>query len=182
LLKGILPSHDRILIALIVSLASMYEEHKERLVSYYGQIIGNMFEGFVNALIALDGFNLWLDLRTIREGKTEEERKLIKKYGVLEIDVYGYRTSDNTLIVGECKFRKRKATRKDLEEFLEKSVPFIERVTFGRRKDIKVKRIYISIYGFTKDCNKIKNVELIDKEKLNKWAKKHGFKRILIPE
>lgn len=172
LVKGEMPTPDRILITLIVSLIGMYEEHIHRLVSYYGSLLGGAFEGYVATVLTASGYELWFDKRIISEGLTEEEKQLIEKYGSLEVDILGYHSDKKELIIGECKckIKRKKVTKHEIEEFLEKAEAFIKRETWGRPK-IRIRKIYISYYGFTKDCYNVKGVELIDGKELEEWAR-----------
>lgn len=169
--EGEVPTPDRVLIAVIIALASMYEERNQRLISHYKSIIGKTLEAYVTVILLNEGYEVWLEKRKISEPLNDKERELIDKYGVLEIDIIGMNRFKGELILGECKAKGKKTPKSEVEKFLEKAEVFAEREVCGRR-GIKVRKIFVSLSGFTDKCYQVKGVELIDGEELREWARR----------
>lgn len=173
---------DRLLITIVMLLAIMYEKYVEKIISHYGNILGTTFEGYVAAILSMEGYELRLDKRVISKGLTKKEQELIKKYGVLEVDIIAYRRGGerDELVIVECRSGDQ-ATEQDVRIFLEKAEVFANRETYGMGRRIKVKKLFISRRGFVNKCYGLKEVksgkvELINGEKLNEWARRVGIK------
>ena len=65
-------------------------------------------------------------------------------------------------------------SEKEIKNFLIKANIFVKREIHGRPHKIKVRKVYISYYGFADECRKIKGIELISRNELEKWARRLG--------
>ncbi|MEM1540365.1 MAG: hypothetical protein QXJ07_03160 [Candidatus Bathyarchaeia archaeon] len=94
------------------------------------------------------------EVRVIDEQRSqnEGEKDLIKKYGVLEIDLVAYNSRERKLLLGDVTRENKLATVEELKKFYEKAQVFIKR--WEQREKLinrtirNVELWFISIRGF----------------------------------
>ena len=155
----------------------------DQLFAKLGHGLESWIKGYLRSYEEYDEVPEEWDTRKIdaKDARNEEERNLVQRFGVVEIDVIAYKRREGKLLVAEVTKENKPATRDDLDKFIQVSKAFVERwkerERLANRKIREIEKWFISINGFKKDAENFASesgITLFDKDGLIKRMREHN--------